>query len=164
MFPVSEEISRMIDDLVAAAAHLQRGDTLTHEMIREVLGIEPYEFRWHYAVDKARKRIEDERGIATWSTPGVGYLFLSEEDQLNVVPRRRAQQARRRVRKGLASVEALPAAGLSAHNQQVRAKRIAQMQRASRTMAAEVREIAALSAKPAPPARVRPRPLASLKA
>ena len=78
------EVQAAIDKIFALTANLDRGDTLTHDAIREVLHLEPHQGRWGHIMNQVRRRLEREHGIATWADYTVGYRLLTEVEQLQV--------------------------------------------------------------------------------
>jgi hypothetical protein len=119
MFDAVNEIIKFIDTLYGIAEGLDRGQILTHEQIREVLGVAPHEGRWDYIMSGVRRRIERERGIATWPVVNVGYELLTNEKQLEL-PRWRFKRGIRQIRRGRKSLEALPEDGLTVNQRRVR--------------------------------------------
>jgi hypothetical protein len=123
MFEQVEEIRLGVDAVFELAAPLDRGDTLTHESIREVLGLEPHEGRWDRIVHRALGRLLRERGIACLAEITVGYRLLTQGEQLNE-SERRMRRANRQLRRGRASVTLLPVKGLTVHQRRIRTSRI----------------------------------------
>ena len=89
MFEPNAEYRAMIDKLYDICEGLERGDVLTHDAIRGVLGVEPHEGRWQHCVDRVRKKLLDERGVDSWPDPTVGYRLMTAEEQLLEAPVRR---------------------------------------------------------------------------
>jgi hypothetical protein len=138
MFPKKPSLQKLMDNLFGYATSLKRGDVMEHDIIITILGVDPHEDYWDYCVGKVRKRLELERGISTWPENGVGYRLCSEDEQLDI-PGRRQLRARRQIRRGLASVEALPIENLTTHQQLGRAMQIDKMKRMDRTITSEMR-------------------------
>lgn len=119
MFRRNPKLASMINRVYALTRDLDRGDTLTHEAIRKVLGVPPNVHPWGYVLDRVRRRLLEERGIATWPVPTVGYRLETVGGQLEI-PTRRMRRAIRQVRRSLDVAEALPEEDLSVHQRQVR--------------------------------------------
>jgi hypothetical protein len=153
MFETSEEIRRLTDEVYALTEDLTRGDTLTHEAIKNVLYVEPHEGAWDHVVNRARRRLQDARGIATWPDVTVGYRLLTTSEQLVDLPRWRDLKASRQHRRALRSLVALPERGLSRGQRRTRAMLIQAEREHLRHLGRELRERAILAA----PSRVTPR-------
>ena len=156
MFETKEEITGAVDAIYAIAQTLERGQILTHEAIRSVLGTEPHVGSWDHIVNRVRKRIQDERGIATWPENTVGYKLLTTVEQLDV-PVLRLKRAARQARRGRKSVEALPEKSLTMHQRRVRLFMVERakvgesaIRREIRDMTTEVKPTATLPRKPVP--------------
>jgi hypothetical protein len=113
-FQPTEEVTRKVDAVYALLAGLSRGQVLGHEAIQEVLGVPPHTGSWSWVMRKARRRLEDEKGVAVWPDYTVGYRLCTVAEQLQL-PGRRLRRAVRQVRRGRRSVEALPFRGLTPH-------------------------------------------------
>lgn len=160
MFQPNEEIRGLIDALYDRCESLDRGDILTHETIREVLGCEPHTGHWQYCVDVTRRRLQDQRGIATLPETTVGYKLLTTQETLEVLPRHRTLKARRQHRRARRSLEALPEKGLSTNQRRARMLLIEMARRAEAAARAELKEQAeGIRATPVPPRRPRPEPV-----
>jgi hypothetical protein len=139
MIESKAEITEMVERLYAACGTLDRGETLTHEEIRGATGLEPYEGSWQHVVGRTRRKLERERGIATWPEKGVGYRLLTKDEQAADLPRWRLKRAIRQANRGRKSVAALPDAGLSAHQRRVKAAQLDAMAAAGRELRAQAR-------------------------
>ena len=133
MFESNRQITEAIEALYEVTASLNRGDVLEHGQIREVLGLEPHEGRWDHIVNRVRRRLENERGIATWPKNTVGYELLTKERQLEL-PSWRTLKGMRQIRRGRKSLIALPEKGLSLHQRRARQFRIDAMKDTERAM------------------------------
>jgi hypothetical protein len=155
MFERDEKIAAMVDALYSVAADLNRGDILTHEMIRPILGCGPNEEHWQHCVDRVRARLERDREIATWPEKTVGYRFLTVDEQIADLPRWRMRKAARQGRRARRSAATISVKGLSHHQRIVLAHTLDMLQRSQAALRREMRDHgAAIRATPGPPRRV----------
>lgn len=105
-FEPDPEVQAMISALTAAAAGLQRGDTLSWERVTEVIGLTREDVRFWTVVSAWRNRLRKEKHIETWSFgPNAGYTLLSHQDNIETVAKKRLQRATRQARKALRAIE-----------------------------------------------------------
>jgi hypothetical protein len=123
-FEKNEELRAMIDTLYDHAAELDRGDVLTHDVVRSILGVDRHQGHWQHCVNVVRKRLRDDRGIETWPTHNVGYRLLTVDETLRDFPRWRAARARRQERKARKGLAAIPTSSMTPHQQRVRLAQI----------------------------------------
>jgi hypothetical protein len=140
MFEKDERIEAMTEALYGLTANLNRGDILTHEMIRPVLGCEPNEYPWQLCVDKVRARLEKEREIATWPEKTVGYRLLTVDEQIADLPRWRTRRAIRQQRKARRSAATLSVKGLSHHQRLVLAHTLEMLNRSQASLRREMKD------------------------
>jgi hypothetical protein len=138
MFETDERVQRMIDEVYNLTLDLQRGDLLTHDAIRNVLGIEPHQGSWDHVVGRARRRLERERGIATWYDLTLGYRLLTKNEQI-MVGQKRTAKAQRQLLRGARSVEALPEGECSDNQRRARFLALASIQAARKAIRKERR-------------------------
>ena len=119
MIPSRDDITEAVDSVYKLTRDLNRGDVLTHQAIRSVLNVEPHTGSWGHVMRKVRKRLQDERGIATWPETTVGYRLCTASEQLEL-PERRLRRAARQARRGRMSVEALPDRSLTLHQRRIK--------------------------------------------
>lgn len=119
MIPSRDDITESVDAVYKLTVDLNRGDVLTHQAIRSVLNVEPHTGSWGHVMRKVRKRLQDERGIATWPETTVGYRLCTASEQLEL-PERRLRRAARQARRGRMSVEALPDRSLTLHQRRIK--------------------------------------------
>ena len=160
MFEQREDLQQMVEALVGLSEPLKRGDLLTREAIQSVLLVEPNTAHWGHCVRRARRRIEHDRGIATWPVVGFGFRLLTENETLTMLPRKRRMKAIRQMRRSWASVAALPLQGLSQHQMIARAAQLASLKKTQDAIAEEMRvsEVMARSSETLPRARPIARP------
>lgn len=139
MFEKDERIGLMIERLYAACEPLNRGDTLTHEMIRPILGCEPHEEHWPHCLRQVRKRLQREKAIATWPDRTVGYRLLTSEEQLTFLVKQRLKRAFRQQRRALQSVAVLPSSRLTMHQRQLQAFTLDMLKRSQASIRRELR-------------------------
>lgn len=121
MFDAREDIAEMVAELIEAARPLKRGEILAHETIVGILGVQPHIHPWQLCLGKLKRRLEADRGITLWSEPGVGYKLCTIQEQLVIGGHIRQVRARRQVTRGIKSIDALAKAGLTLHQQRLRA-------------------------------------------
>lgn len=155
MFEADERTASMCERLWLACEPLGQGDVLTHEVVRSILGCERHTEHWPHCVGKVRKRLEKERGIATWPEHAVGYRLLTDSETLEFLPYKRAMKALRQYRKVRRSVEALPDASLTEYQRRHRLFVIEQAREAERSIRRDLKEQEAVI-RPTP---VLPRPI-----
>jgi hypothetical protein len=139
MFAEVEEIGAAVEALFEIASNLNRGEILTHEQIQSVLGVGPHEGRWDHIVGRVRRRLEKERGIATWPETTVGYKLATVQEQLVDIPKRRQQRGMRQLRRGRKSVLALPEKSLTMNQRRIRATTIDSVREAERHLRREMK-------------------------
>ena len=132
MFERNEVITEMVDRLYRECSRLDRGDYLTHDIIRAIVGVEPHETPWPTVMKRLRRRLERERGIATWPEPTVGYKLLTCQEQIEMLPAKRAARADRQYRRAVRSVAACPINKLSLHQRRLQAAQLETMRRAAK--------------------------------
>lgn len=154
MFESNEQIGGWVEAIYAICRDLNRGDVLTHAMVKGILDCEPHTGPWGHVVRKVRRRLQDERGIATWPEREVGYKLCTASEQL-ALPAERLRRGIRQVRRGRRSVEALPTRGLTMHQRMSQAFAAERSRDAERAMRAELRQ---LTREAAPAARLPRRP------
>lgn len=101
MFTKKRDVTNEIKALIAATESLPRGSLVTHEEIEKVTGIKKDHPSRQTILKKWKKHHEVNRGITIMpSVPaGVGYRFLTVEEQLKVQPVKYRSQAVRRINK-----------------------------------------------------------------
>lgn len=148
MIERNEAYTKMIAVLYAKAERLERGDVLDHETIRGVVGVGPHEGHWQHCVNKVRRRLQKERGIASWPVHGVGYKLLTVQEQAEMLPRKRLARAGRQVRRARASLAALPDGALTFHQRRLKAAQAEMLRQAGKSINSQRRAQEALARKP----------------
>lgn len=139
-----EKITALVDAVYSLTNELGRGEILTHESIRGVLGVEPHEGRWDHVVGRVRKRLLRERGVATWPETNVGYKLLTTKETLERLPHLRIRKARSQARRLQREVTSLPEANLTVHQRQRKAFLEDRIRDMKRTLRREQKVLAAL--------------------
>lgn len=162
MFETKGQNGALIERLYEACEGLGRGDVLTHEVIREILGCEPHEGHWGHCVTKVRRRLLEERGIDCWPDPTVGYRLMTAEEQLVDAPRRRQLRGFRQLRRNVRSLTALPDRNLTAHQRRMKLLLVEAARQGAATIRREMREqaqvVRATPVNPRRPILVNPPP------
>ena len=140
MFEQDENIQRLIEAVYDLTVNLDRGDILTHEAIMAIVGLQPHEGSWGYIVKRARRRLEDVRGISTWEERTVGYRLLTVREQLQDLPRWRGRRMRRQNAMRLRAVMAIPEARLTLNQRKAKAVQIHIIKDSQRTLRREAKE------------------------
>jgi hypothetical protein len=143
-FEADPEIAGQIEAVYALTSDLGRGQILLHSEIEAVLNTPPHTGRWGHVVRKVRKRLEEERGIATWPDRLVGYRLCSVEEQLHDLPRRRLRRALRQSKRGRLSADAIPGKSLSAAQKRSRIFVVDQTREMERALRKSIRVQTAL--------------------
>jgi hypothetical protein len=155
-FRRSARVEAMVEALFQVCLRLDRGDTLANETITETLGFGPDRPAWRYCARCLARRVEHERGITLWPDYGVGLRLCTQDEQLNMVPRKRAMKAARQHRRARNSLAALPTDGLTPHQLMVRSRRMDQQEQAEAKIRESLRTAQAIYGRPDPMPRVRP--------
>lgn len=137
MFEAKEEITRMVGRLIKVAEPLKRGDVIGHEAIVEILGCQPHTEHWQLCIGKLKRHMERVRGISIWSEPTVGYKLCTIQEQIEIGHTRKVW-ARRHLKKGIRSVEAVPTKGLTLHQQKLRAMHSESLKRNHRELTSAI--------------------------
>lgn len=105
-----EDYPALVDAIYQRTTGLNRGDTLLHEEIETILGFSRDDDRatYHLLVNKCRKQILEERGIATLPVPTVGYELLTVKRQVTDYDQIRLKKANRQLRKASRALDYLP--------------------------------------------------------
>lgn len=138
MFDQKPDIAHAVDAVHALTTSLGRGQVLTHEMIQQTINLYPHEGAWDHIVNKVRRMLQDERGIATWPVIGVGYRLLTQSEQL-LVPEWRMKRGLRQVRRGRKSLAALPETGLSVNQRRARVFMLDRLADTERSLRREIK-------------------------
>lgn len=138
MFESNEDIGNAVETIYKLSETLRRGDVLSHEQIQNVLGVRPHEGQWGQVMNRVRRRLERDRGIATWPVKNVGYELLTAARQLEL-PVWRLRKGRRQATRARKSVEALPEKGLTLNQRRARLFAIERTREAERSIRREIR-------------------------
>lgn len=139
MIKPKREITDAVDAVYAATRDLRRGQTLLHETIERLLGVDRHVGMYDHVVKRVRRRLQDERAIATWPEPTVGYRLCTIPEQL-ALPLVRSRRASRQIRRGIRSVEALDGADLTIHQRVLQARTLEAAKDAASHVHASIRE------------------------
>lgn len=139
MFEESEQIAEMVEGVYSLLTELQRGEVLLHEPIEDVVGCARNTEHYQHVVDRARDRLQEKDGIATWPEKPIGYKLLTTHEQLWDLPNWRRRKARSQYRRARKSIVALPTKGLSLHDRRVRLAEIDKLALAKREVDREIR-------------------------
>lgn len=146
-FTQSKRWKQILDAVMAEIAPLKRGDTLTYDVIELASEIGRDSLEWVGLVEKVRKKLERDRGIAWINIPGVGYRLATVTETLTIVVPKRQRKAARQIRKGQRSLERTPTDGLNATQKAARATALDAVKRSARAVHRE-RRIVTIAAKP----------------
>ena len=138
MISEKQVITDSVDAVYALMGDLNRGDILTHEAIQSVLGVAPHQGSWDHVVNRARRRLERERGISTWPAPTIGYELCTTARQLEI-PAIRTRRGMRQIRRARRSVNALPEKGLTVNQRRARIFMIERLKDTERTLRRELK-------------------------
>ena len=121
MFQSKKAIREATDRIVASAANLQRGEVLLLTTIESLCQLDRYDPPWGRIVFRVRRDILKTRGIALRPITNVGYRLCTADEQLTECPYGRQKRAVRQMARAIKEIEGLPTAGLSVHQQRIRA-------------------------------------------
>lgn len=138
MLAEKPEVRDAVDAVYALTVNLNRGDILTHGAIEGVLGLRPHEGSWDHVVNRARRRLERERGISTLPAITVGYELCTTARQLEI-PAIRTRRGIRQLRRARNSVNALPEKGLTMNQRRSRIFMIERLKDTERTLRTELK-------------------------
>jgi hypothetical protein len=136
MFERNPRIKQITELIWTLLVPMKRGDILMHEQLQEIMGVEPHQHPWGLVISNVRRRMELERGITLISELMVGYKLASPDEQLREGPRR-VRRAKNQLVRGARSVDVLPAAELSFHQQ---CRKVTISQELNQTLASMKRE------------------------
>lgn len=139
MIKPKREITDAVDAVYAATRDLRRGQTLLHETIERLLGVARHAGMYDHVVKRVRRRLQDERAIATWPEPTVGYRLCTVAEQL-ALPLHRARRASRQIRRGIRSVAVLDQADLTLHQRVLQARTLEAATQTALHVSASIRE------------------------
>lgn len=134
--PKDEGAAKALEKVWKHASNLGRGGVIVWEVIEKATGATRDESKTKSLVAKLKRRMERERGITLWSTPGVGYRLCTAAEQLVECSERRSRRAARQLRKGIEHVAAIPDGDLTSHQRTVRTQRVESNRRALRQVRA----------------------------
>lgn len=144
MYEEREDIARIVGALWEAFATLRRGDVMPNAEIEAIVGVPPNVHPWQHCMDRVRRRLLDERQIATLWVPGVGCKLLRPDEQLDMSVRRR-RKASRQIARGIREVRALPESMLTLAQQFQRVARLDALRREHRELKAQQKVDAVLA-------------------
>lgn len=95
LFEKQPENAKRLELLIAATVDYERGHMLLCEVAEAVLNVPWRSNEMRNAINSWRKHLHQERGIETWSVPGVGVKLLPDEEISTVVGQKRTKKAYR---------------------------------------------------------------------
>ena len=138
MIEEKEEHREALENLIAAASGLGRGNVITHELISEAIGFDPRDKDpYYYIVKRWRKHMLKEHKIATWPIKDVGWRLMTEQEQAEQYPRLRARKAGRQIRMGRDALNAMDDADLPPHVRALKHANLAILKEAQKTLRAK---------------------------
>ena len=107
MFPSKAKNEKRVVAVMDLFGGKERGETVTHEEIEAVAGIDRQYTDYYKLVLRARRRLMNGGGAWSWELPGVGYRLLTADETLTKEPERRARRARRQIVRGSRACQCL---------------------------------------------------------
>lgn len=147
MFETNESYAGMVEAVYSLVTSRRRGQDITHDEIRRIVGCEPQAAHWNTIMDRVRDKSEKERGTTITSIRDVGYHLCTVEEQFGEQPRR-LRKATRQLRKGERSLKVLArVSGLTTTQRHRQSLAVAGLERHRRELVAETK-VAAVIARP----------------
>lgn len=120
--------TKLKEQLWKVFEEFDRGDLAHYGLIIDTIKIGRGEQGWATIVNSVRKRILNERGIATRPEPGVGLRFLTNTQQVVVCGQDRTKRIRTQARNGFNEIQRAESKNLSDHERKLQAFSLAGMQ------------------------------------
>lgn len=130
-------IQDKVDRLMAHLRLLNRGDTITFDKISKITGLHPYVGSWQTVIKKARRQLENERGITLDSVPPGIYELSRLDRQLS--NRKRLNRAARQLHWDQREKNSIPNHELTPHQQVLRAQEVVRVRLAKLSVRRQVR-------------------------
>lgn len=157
MFDKREETDKLVTAAMAVLGRYGPGDVVPHGELSEAIGYSPGEHRYYALVRKAREKHCDTSGVWTREVNGVGYRFLTPQEQLTDEPHSRRKRARKQIRIGHSVAASTPDDSLTEHQRKLKQAVIEASKRSEKGLLADERHEAWLLKPPADrPIKVRP--------
>ena len=131
-FEEDPEIAARVELLKLGTSDYSRGHVLLWEVAEGLLGLDRNDEKMKYAVLKWRKYVHRELRIETWAIPGTGVKLLTEAEQIEMLPQKRARRAYRQHGLILRSLRNTNLANLTDHQRRIAAA-VNEHSRAART-------------------------------
>ena len=131
-FEEDPEIAARVELLRLGTSDYSRGHVLMWEVAEGLLGLDRNDEKMKYAVLKWRKYVHRELRIETWAIPGTGVKLLTESEQIEMLPQKRARRAYRQHGLILRSLRNTNLANLTDHQRRIAAA-VNEHSRAART-------------------------------
>jgi len=129
-FKADATITRKVERLKTHTNKMGRGDFLSHEDIERVIGEVRYEGHWPAVLDRFRRNLLRDRGIALHSEWGDGYWLATAQQQIVDQSLIRSRRVIGQERRNLKTLAAINAADLDEHQQNARAQMLEGCQKA----------------------------------
>jgi len=131
-FEEDPEIAARVELLKLGTSDYSRGHVLLWEVAEGLLGLDRNDEKMKYAVLKWRKYVHRELRIETWAIPGTGVKLLTESEQIEMLPQKRARRAYRQHGLILRAIRNTNLANLTDHQRRIAAA-VNEHSRAART-------------------------------
>lgn len=130
MFEKNEQHDEALENLIAAAEELGRGDTLLHSAIEEATGYSQLERRYYQVVGRWRKYMIRTHAIAVLEVPNVGWHLCTKQEQVEKYERKHSGKASRSLMRAKVALDVLPDDDLSPTLRLVKAAKLAALKAA----------------------------------
>lgn len=99
-----DKYREIVDAVFSRFADWQRGTTIPWQEIELAMGRGRYDEGGRCIINRFRRRLRDEREIATWAKTSVGIRLLTHEETAREIPLLRQRKAYRQVNKALKEI------------------------------------------------------------
>ncbi len=131
MFDAKDAIGQAVERGGRLVAQHNRGDVITWDEVETAAGFPRYSEHWTQFLKRLRRDVlNSARGIKLAAVPGVGVKLMTIEEQVTDISRQR--RARRQLNRGGKELAALPDRQLTAHQRQMKHRKIDLMKEARR--------------------------------
>ena len=118
-FTANPKLKKARERLLELLASKDRGELVKHEEIEKILGIDRPAPAYYRIVRHTGRLLEESKGVSIIPEASLGYVLATHDGQMGLLAVR-AKRAKRQIRRGKTSVEALPDEELSQHQQAVK--------------------------------------------
>lgn len=118
MFETNPEVQAAIERLWQQYENVERGTVLTWEELEGIMGRSRNDVSGWHIIRQFRKRLLDQKNIATWKSDTVGIRCLTHKQTLHEMPIIRQRKARRQVNRCLKELATIDRGRLTVRERQ----------------------------------------------